>query len=161
MLGIAVTEIILDEALIETAVGEREPAGMAQHVGVDRPQAGARRSRTNDVVHRLPGERLAALGEEKPWQMVTARSQPASDGAQLVAGDGLLDRETILEPFDPDSCLLQVHLVPTKRDRLADAQTMAVTPPGRRAGCWQPRRPCRRRFGPRLAKVATASAITC
>ena len=99
---------------------------MAQHVGVDRPQAGARRSRTNDVVHRLPGERLAALGEEKPWQMVTARSQPASDGAQLVAGDGLLDRETILEPFDPDSRPLQVHLVPTKRDRLADAQTMAV-----------------------------------
>ena len=58
--------------------------------------------------------------------MVTARSQPASDGAQLVSGDGLLDRETILEPFDPDSCLLQVHLVLTKRDRLADAQTMAI-----------------------------------
>ena len=36
MLGIAVTEIILDEALVETAVGEREPTGMAQHVGVDR-----------------------------------------------------------------------------------------------------------------------------
>ncbi len=37
--------------------------------------------------------------------MVTARSQPASDGAQLVSGDGLLDRETILANAKLDAAL--------------------------------------------------------
>ena len=85
MLGIAVTEIILDEALVETAVGEREPTGMAQHVGVDRRQPGARCNRTDDVVHRLAGERLAR-SERKSQGRWSRRVANQRRMAQLVAG---------------------------------------------------------------------------
>ncbi len=74
-------------------VGEREAAGMAQRVRVDVGEAGARRRRGDEVVHRLARHRLAPLGDEQPGPCVRTDGEIAADGAQLVAGDWLLDRE--------------------------------------------------------------------
>src|SRR3954467_9671768 len=59
--GIAVAEVVLDEAQIVPLVGEREAAGMAQRVRMDVGEAGARRRRRDEVVHRLTRHRLAPL----------------------------------------------------------------------------------------------------
>ena len=54
-------EVILDEAQVITLVGEREPARVTQHVRVDRRQPSPPGRGSDEVVHRLPGERLAAF----------------------------------------------------------------------------------------------------
>lgn len=92
VLGIAVAEIILDEAQVVAAIGERESAGMPERMGMDVPQVGSHGGRGDDVIDGLTGERLAALGDEEPRQMIAARGQPALYGAQLVAGDRLLEQ---------------------------------------------------------------------
>src|SRR4051812_10042403 len=94
--GIAVAEGVLDEAQIVPFVGEREAAGMAQRVRVHTRQTGTLGRRGDQVIDRLPGHGLTALGDEQPGQRVGAGSKVAPDGAQLVAGDGLLDREAAL-----------------------------------------------------------------
>jgi hypothetical protein len=43
---------------------------MAQRVGVDAREAGARRSRRHQVVHPLAGQRLITFGNEQPRQRV-------------------------------------------------------------------------------------------
>ena len=101
VLRIPVTKIILDEPQIVAAIGEKEAARMAQHMRPDGRQAGMRRGTGNEVVHRLPGQRLTALGQEQPGELVRARGKVSFDSAQLVAGDRLLDREAILEPPHP------------------------------------------------------------
>jgi hypothetical protein len=92
----------------------------------DGRQAGARRRTGNKVVHRLPGQRLTALGQEQPGELVRARGKVSFDSAQLVAGDRLLDREAILEPPHPQPGLLEIHFVAPQRHRLADPQPMTI-----------------------------------
>jgi len=62
-----------------------------QRVRVNAGQAGAPRRGRDQVVHRLAGKRLAALGDEQPGQHIGAGHEVAPDGAQPVAGDRLLD----------------------------------------------------------------------
>ncbi len=59
--GVAVAEVALDQPQVITLVGEVEAAGMAQHVWVDRRQASACGSRSDQIIHRLPGQRRLAL----------------------------------------------------------------------------------------------------
>src|SRR4051794_20275443 len=99
--GIAVAEVVLDEAQIVPLVGEREAAGMAQRVRVHTQQAGTLGRRGDQVIDCLPGHGLTALGNEQPEQCVRAGDEIAADGAQLVAGDWLLDREAALEAAYP------------------------------------------------------------
>ena len=124
--GIAVAEVVLDETQVVPLVGEREAAGMAQRVRVDASEAGARRRRGDEIVHRLARHRLAPLGDEQPGQCVRAGGEIAADGAQLVAGNGLLDREAALEAAYPQPGAVEVELVPAQTHGLADAQTVAV-----------------------------------
>src|SRR6478672_4954912 len=94
--GIAVAEVVLDEAQVVPLVGEREAAGMAQRVRVHTQQTGTLGRRGDQVIDRLPSHGLTALGDEQPGQRVGTGSKVAPDGAQLVTGDGLLDREAAL-----------------------------------------------------------------
>ena len=71
VLRIPVTKIVLDEPQIVAAIGEKETARMAQHMRPDGRQASARSGAGNQVVHRLPGERLTALGQEQPGELVS------------------------------------------------------------------------------------------
>ena len=87
MLGIAVAEIILDEAQVISAVGERESAGMPERMGMDVRQASPLSGRGDDVVDGLTGECLIALRDEEPRQVIASRGQPAFDGAQFIAGE--------------------------------------------------------------------------
>jgi hypothetical protein len=93
-----------------------------QRVRADAGQAGARRGGRDEVVHRLPGQRPAALGDERPGQRVGAGGEVAPDGAQLVAGDRLLDRAPALEAANPEPGAVEVELVPAQADGLADPQ---------------------------------------
>src|SRR4051794_3048336 len=124
--GIAVAEVVLDETQVMPLVGEREAAGMAQRVRVEVSEAGACRCRRDKVVHRLARHRLASLGDEQPGQRVRAGSEIAADGAQLVAGDWLLDREAAFEAAYPQPGAVEVKLVPTQVHGFADAQAVAI-----------------------------------
>ncbi len=64
--GVAVAEVVLDEARVVALVGQREAAGMPKRVRMHAGQAGAFSGGADQVVDRLPGERLAALGDEQP-----------------------------------------------------------------------------------------------
>src|SRR3954465_12175437 len=98
---IAVAEVVLDEAQIVPLVGEREATGMAQRVWVHTQQTGTLGRRGDQVIDRLPGHRLTALGDEQPGQRVGTGSKVAPEGAQLVTGDGLLDRAAALRAPHP------------------------------------------------------------
>ena len=124
--GIAVAEVVLDEAQIVPLVGEREAAGMAQRVRVHHSEAGTRRRRGDQVIDRLAGHRLTALGDEQPGQCVGTGSKIAPDGAQLIASNGLLDREAALKAAYPQPGAVEVKLVAAQAHGLADAQAVAV-----------------------------------
>src|SRR5919199_6929389 len=97
VLGVAMTQVVLDEAQIVALVGKVEAAGMAQHMRMDGAEPRPLGGRADQVVHRLARERLAALGDEQPWQPIRPRGEIALDGAQLRPGDRLLDRQAILQ----------------------------------------------------------------
>jgi len=61
VLGVAVAEVVLDEAQVVALVGEVVAAGVAKCVQVDASQAGALGCEAQEVAHGLPGERLATL----------------------------------------------------------------------------------------------------
>jgi hypothetical protein len=52
---VAMAEVILDETLVVTLVGQSEPARMTKHVWVDRREPGADGGGGNQVIHGLPG----------------------------------------------------------------------------------------------------------
>ncbi len=95
-------EVVLDEPQVVLLVGEREAAVMTQRVRVDAGQVGACRGGCDEVVHRLAGERLFALGDEQPGQRVGAGGQVAPEGARFVTGNRLLDREAALKTAHPE-----------------------------------------------------------
>ena len=86
VLGIAVAEIVLNEAQVISAVGEREAAGVTKHVRMDFRQSSPLARCGDDVVDGLAGEWLGALGDEEPRQMILARGKPALNGTQFIAG---------------------------------------------------------------------------
>ena len=124
--GVAVAEVVLDQPQVVTLVGQREAAGVPQRVRMHAGQAGALGRRGDQVVDRLAGHGLAALGGEQPGQRVGAGGEVALDGAQLVAGDRLLDGQPAFEPAHPEARTVEVQLVAAQGDRLADSQAVAV-----------------------------------
>src|SRR5215210_6935026 len=124
--GVAMAQVVLDEAQIVALVGQIEAARVAQHMRMDRAEPRPLGCRADKVVHRLARKRLAALGDEQPRQPIRPRGEIALNGAQLGAGDWLLDREAILQPLHPQPCLIEIDLVAAKADRFADAQPVAV-----------------------------------
>src|SRR5271170_8505932 len=98
---------------------------MAQHVRVDRRQPGPSRGHGDEIIYGLARERLLALRHEEPGQRIRASGKIAFDGAELVAGDRMLNCQPVLEPADPQPGVVEVDLVAAQADRLADAKTMA------------------------------------
>ena len=68
--GLAMAEIVLDQAQVVAPVGEIVATGMAQRVRVDVAETGAPGGGGDEIVHRLPGQGLASLGEEQPGQAI-------------------------------------------------------------------------------------------
>src|SRR5215210_2982630 len=126
VLGVAMAQVVLDEAQIVALVGQIEAARVAQHMRMDRAEPRPLGCRADKVVHRLARKRLAAFGDEQPWEPIRPRAEIALDGAQLGAGDWLLDRQAILQPLHPQPRLIEIDLVAAKANRFADAQPVAI-----------------------------------
>src|SRR3954447_25180258 len=109
-LGVAMAQVVLDEAQIVALVGQIEAARVAQHMRVDGPEPRPLGCRADQVIHRLARERLVALGDEQPGQPIRPRGEIALNGAQLGAGDWLLDRQAVLQPLHPQPRLIEVDL---------------------------------------------------
>ena len=89
------------DAQIGALVGQGIAARVAQHVRVHVPEPGLLASCRDQVVDRMPGERCTALRDEQPGQLVFPAREILADGAQLVAGDRMLDRQRALQALDP------------------------------------------------------------
>src|SRR3954468_19288182 len=68
VLGVAMAQVVLDEAQIVALVGKVEATRVAQHMRVDGPEPRPLGCRADQVIHRLARERLVALGDEQPQQ---------------------------------------------------------------------------------------------
>ena len=66
VLGIAVAEVVLDQAQVVALVGEVVAAGVPERVRVDARQTGAPGGEADKVADGLPGKRLAAFRQEQP-----------------------------------------------------------------------------------------------
>ena len=120
------TKIVLDEPQIMPVIGEIIAARVPQHVRPDRRQAGARCRTRNEVIHGLPAERLPALGNEQPGELVCASGEVSFDRSDFVASDRLLYGEAVLEPSYPEPGLPKIHLIAPQSDHLADLQAVAI-----------------------------------
>ena len=105
MSGIAVAKVILDQPEIVAPIRECEAAGVPQHVRMNRWQASTRRRGRDQVIDGLTGERLAALGYEKPGKAVCTGCQIALDRAKFITRDRLFDGESVLEAPNPEASL--------------------------------------------------------
>src|SRR5262245_46415053 len=101
VLGIAMAEVVLHGPEVCTPVGQVVAAGMAQHVRPDAAELSVLAGKPYNVVHRLPGHLGLPFGQEQPGQIVFPDGKVALDGAQLVACDGMLNAEVVLEPGHP------------------------------------------------------------
>ena len=73
---------------------------MAEHVGPDSAELRLLASHAHDVIDGLAGELCLPLGHEQPGQIVLPGGEVALDGAQLIAGNRVLDAQAALEASD-------------------------------------------------------------
>src|SRR5689334_12845525 len=73
VLGITVTEPVLDQPEVLTLIGERIAARVAEHVGMHMSEARALASLGNEVVDRPADHLTAPFGDEEPGQVILAR----------------------------------------------------------------------------------------
>jgi hypothetical protein len=126
MTWIAVTEVILDQAQVAPLVGESEPARMTQHVRVHMGEIGPSCRHCDNPVHGLPGQGMAPFGDEQPGEVILAQGEPATKGAQFVAGDRLLDGQAILEPGNPKPGLGKVDIVTAQRNGFRHPEAVPI-----------------------------------
>ena len=96
----------------------------AEACGMNRRQSGALGCSTNQVVHRLPGQRLATFGNEQPRQPVCSQRKVAPECSQLIASDRLLDRQPALEALHPQPSPMEIDLLAAEGDCFADPQAV-------------------------------------
>ncbi len=104
-------KVILDQAQVVAAVGEREAAGVPQHVRMYWRQPGTRGRLGEEIVHRLTRERLPTFGDEQPGERVGAARHVSLDRAEFIAGDGMLHIQSTLETPDRQRGHLLQHVV--------------------------------------------------
>ena len=126
VLWISVTEVVLHRAQIRTLIGRVVAARMAQHVRPDMPELCSLASDPHDIIDGLAGELCLPLRHEQPGQVVFPGGEVALDRAQLIAGDRVLDAQAALEASDPQPRPLDIELVATHLDGLADPQAVPV-----------------------------------
>jgi hypothetical protein len=72
MARVAMAEVILHRAQVRASVGEIVAARVTQCVRVHGMQPSLHGRRRHEIEHGASGERLPALGNEKPWQPIPA-----------------------------------------------------------------------------------------
>src|SRR5262245_58691278 len=79
-----------------------------------------------ESISRSRYELRLALSDEHPRQLVLAGGEVAFDGAEVVAGDGMLDGQRVLQAGNPETGALDVELISAHLDGLRDAQPVAI-----------------------------------
>jgi hypothetical protein len=92
---IAVAELVLDSAQVGATVGQVIPTRMPQGVRVNALLASVSCGDGGQVVHRLAGERLPALGDEQPPQLVLACGKVALDARNSSPAMGALPERVL------------------------------------------------------------------
>jgi hypothetical protein len=123
---IPVTQVLLDRPRIVSLVGQLEPAGVAEHVGMNREgEAGG----LADARHELPngrgGERPSAFCGEHIGAGGTLLALEPSQGSDLGPSKGMGGGQATLEPGDVQQPAGEVHLLPAERHQLAHAEAVA------------------------------------
>jgi len=77
----------------------------------DAPEHCGLASDAHDIIDGLAGELCLPLGNEQPRQVVFPGGEIALDGAQLIAGDRVLDAQAALEASNPRTRPLEIELV--------------------------------------------------
>lgn len=78
-------EAILDQLQIIPTIGQGEAVGMPQHMRVDRAETRAFSGCTDDVIHRLPGQRLCAgEGASGPRGLRPVVARPARQTTRVL-----------------------------------------------------------------------------
>ena len=123
---VLVPEVLLDRPRVLALTGELKPAGMAQHVRMDREGelgelAGAR--------NQLPGRRRRhgsfALGH-KHIRQIWVDAAEFAQRAQLDAADRVCRGHAIFQSIDVHRSRLEIDLIPAQSHQLGDSQPMPV-----------------------------------
>jgi len=120
VLDVLVSQVSLQGSGIVALVGQREAAGMPQHV---------RMSLTTELgglastLHR-PGkasgrERRATLGGEHKGRLGILLPRQATQGPHFIAADRVGARRAFLGPADGQGCGIEIDLIPAKVYQLA------------------------------------------
>ena len=133
VLDVAVAEPFLDGAGVVPGMGEREAAGMAQHVRVDgEGELGRHADHRQLLPEAGSAHRCPSLGGEQVRGGGCLLALQPAQGAQLGAADRVHAGPPVLEPAHMQMALRQVEHVPAQRAQLGDAQAVA----DRRSGSW-------------------------
>lgn len=129
MLNVAVPQIILDQPGVRPLVGEREAAGMAQHVRVGGHVQPRRLAITADrQPGGLAGQRAAPLADKQRLGLglhPRPLRQPGAQGAQLVGAERVRGGQPALEPGDVQRPALKVQMGQGEAARFRHAQAVA------------------------------------
>src|SRR5215510_273929 len=107
MFRVAVAQIVLNQTEIVTAIRQRMPASMPEHMGMHgacEPCALTRHA--NQVVDRVAGQLIPTLTQKEPRQLrVATLCEVAFERAAFLGQQRLFCREAAFEPCNPDAAV--------------------------------------------------------
>ncbi len=123
---VLVPEVLLDRPGVLALAREFEPAGVAQHVGMNREgELGELAGTRNQLPGRRRRHRSFALGHEHIRQIWVDAAEFAQR-AQFNAADRVGRGHTILQSIDVHRSRLEIDLIPAQSDQLRHSQPMPV-----------------------------------
>jgi hypothetical protein len=127
MLDVFVPEVGLNGSGVVALDGQREPAGMPQHMGVGLEPEVRLHACTLDHARETCGrEGGAALRGEYEGRLGLLFALQPPEPPQLVPEDRVCRRRSPFDPADCHGCLLEVDLVPAEVDRFDWPEAMAI-----------------------------------
>ena len=125
VLDVLVAQIRLQRARVLAGIGEREAAGMAQHVrvGLDL-EPGSLASAAHELLEVADGHRRAALADEQERRSALGLAVKPSQGPELAPGQRMRRWGAVLNPGDRQRRGLEVDLGPLQIANFGGAQAV-------------------------------------
>ena len=123
MLDVSVPQVGLESPRIMSLVGQREAAGVPEHMGMRlEAQLGLAASAFHKPGKSARRERRAPLAGEHERRFGVLFSLQLSERSHFVAQNRIGRRGALLDPANMQTCMIEVHLVPAQISELANAQ---------------------------------------